>query len=98
MQPSRSNVILKGFALKNLPPSESTIATVTSRKEEIPRRATGLAWNDKGLPPLKMHVILTTVREEESPVKRLFLMRFLISIRNDNICKKVMKFLAGTSE
>ena len=25
-------------------------------------------------------------------------MRFLISIRNDNICKKVMKFLAGTSE
>ena len=26
MQPSRSNVILKGFAEKNLPPSESTIA------------------------------------------------------------------------
>ena len=91
MQPSRSNVILKGFAEKNLPPSESTIATVTSRKEEIP-------WRAKGLPPLKTHVILTTVREEESPVKRIFLMRFLISIRNDNICKKVMKFLAGTSE
>ncbi len=29
-------VILKGFALKNLPPSESTIATVTNRTVEIP--------------------------------------------------------------
>ena len=48
MQPSRSNVILKGFAEKNLPPSESTIATVTSRKEEIPRRAYALARNDSG--------------------------------------------------
>ena len=36
MQPSRSNVILQGFALKNLPPSESTIATVTNRTVEIP--------------------------------------------------------------
>ena len=44
--PTRTHVILKGFALKNLPPSESTIATVTSRKEEIPRRPTGLARND----------------------------------------------------
>ena len=42
------DVIQKGFALKNLPPSESTIATVTSRKEEIPRRAYALARNDSG--------------------------------------------------
>ena len=41
-------VILKGFALKNLPPSESTIATVTSRKEEIPRRPFDLTRNDSG--------------------------------------------------
>ena len=35
-----------------------------SKKKEIPRRPAGLTRNDKGLPPLKTHVILTTTREK----------------------------------
>ena len=48
-------VILKGFALKNLPPSESTIATVTNRTVEIPHTRPQVSVRNDII------VILTTV-------------------------------------
>ena len=54
--PLHYSVIQKGFTLKNLPPSESTIVSVTSKKEEIPRRPIGLTRNDKRATALTLMV------------------------------------------